>query len=101
MHSDTCLNGHVFSVENAVLDFCDDIGLLSHYFKHIQEKSRCLSTVALQTGLEINNQKTKSMRVNTATLLNIDLNSYTRIFVLFLYELQIGKEHQIQNVCVL
>ena len=29
------------------LDFADDIGLLSHYFKHIQEKSRRLSTVAL------------------------------------------------------
>ena len=49
------------------LDFADDIGLLSHYFKYIQEKSRRLSTVALQTGLEINTQKTKSMRVNTAT----------------------------------
>ena len=49
------------------LDFADDIGLLSHYFKHIEEKSRRLSKVALQTGLEINTQKTKSMRVNTAT----------------------------------
>ena len=44
------------------LDFADDIGLLSHYFKHIEEKSRRLSKVALQTGLEINTQKTKSMR---------------------------------------
>ena len=49
------------------LDFADDIGLLSHYFKHKQEKSQGLSKVALQTGLEINTQKTKSMRVNTAT----------------------------------
>ena len=49
------------------LDFADDIGLQSHYFKYIQERSRRLSTVALQTGLEINTQKTKSMRVNTAT----------------------------------
>ena len=49
------------------LDFADDIGLLSHYIKYIQEKSRRLSTVALQTGLEINTQKTMSMRVNTAT----------------------------------
>jgi len=45
----------------------ENIELLSHYFKHIQEKSRRLSTAALQTGLEINTQKTKSMRVNTAT----------------------------------
>jgi len=49
------------------LDFADDIGLLSHYFKHIQEKSQRLSKVALQTGLEINTQKTKNIRVNTAT----------------------------------
>ena len=35
-------------------DFADDIGLLFHYFKHIQEKSQRLSTVALQTWLEIN-----------------------------------------------
>ena len=26
------------------LDFADDIGLLSYYFKHIQEKSQRLST---------------------------------------------------------
>ena len=49
------------------LNCVDDIGLLSHYFKHIQEKSRHLSTVALQIGLEINTRKTRSMRVNTAT----------------------------------
>ena len=48
------------------LDFADDIGLLSHFFKHIQEKSQRLSTVALQTWLEINTQKPKSTRVNTA-----------------------------------
>lgn len=39
------------------LDFADDIGLLSQYFKHIQEKSQLLNTVAPQTGLEINTQK--------------------------------------------
>ena len=49
------------------LDFVDDIGLLSHYFKHIQETSQRLSTVALQIGLEISTQKPKSIRVNTAT----------------------------------
>ena len=48
------------------MDFAYDIGLLSHYLKHKQESQR-LSKVALQTGLEINTQKTKSMRVNTAT----------------------------------
>ena len=55
------------------LDFEDDIGLLSHYFKHIQEKSQQLSTVALQTGLEINTRKTKSMMVNTATNILIQI----------------------------
>ena len=49
------------------LDFADDIGLLSHYFKHIQEKSQRLSKVALQTGLDINTQKTKGMRIIPAT----------------------------------
>jgi len=33
-------------------NFADKIGLLSHYFKHIQEKSQRLSTVALHTGLD-------------------------------------------------
>jgi len=46
------------------LDFADDVGLLSHSFKHIQEKSQRLGTVAQQTGLEVNTQKTKSLRIN-------------------------------------
>ena len=54
------------------LDFAYDIGLLSHYLKHKQESQR-LSKVALQTGLEINTQKTKSMRVNTTTNILIQI----------------------------
>ena len=48
------------------LDFADDIGLLSHTHKHIQEKTERLQTIASCTGLEINTKKTKTLRINAA-----------------------------------
>jgi len=41
------------------LDFADDIGLLSHYFKHIQMSQRLIK-VALQTKLEITPRKQRA-----------------------------------------
>ena len=47
------------------LDFADDIALLAHSLQHIQGKTESLHTVAKNTGLEINVEKTKTMRINT------------------------------------
>lgn len=46
------------------LDFADDIALLSHTHPQIQEKTQCLDHTAKQTGLHININKTKNMRIN-------------------------------------
>ena len=48
------------------LDFADDIALLSHSFQHIQQKTDILRNTAKSTGLDINVQKTKCLRVNAA-----------------------------------
>ncbi|CAG2252109.1 unnamed protein product [Mytilus edulis] len=47
------------------LEFADDICALSHRFQDAQHQTKSLETVAKQTGLYINAQKTKSMRLNT------------------------------------
>jgi len=46
------------------LDFADDICLLSHSLTHIQAKTCELQATAASTGLCINAEKTKSMRIN-------------------------------------
>ena len=47
------------------LDFADDISLLTHTLHHMQEQTDNLRMVAMKTGLEINTDKTKTMRANT------------------------------------
>ena len=51
------------------LDFTDDIGLLSHSYEHMQEKITNLQEIAQSTGLEINIDKTKALRVNATNTL--------------------------------
>ena len=43
------------------LDFADDLALLSHSHKQMQEKTEQLNTVSTQLGLNINRSKTKIM----------------------------------------
>ena len=51
------------------LDFADDISLLAHSYEHMQEKIAKLQEIAQSTGLEINIDKTKAMRVNATNTL--------------------------------
>jgi hypothetical protein len=57
------------------LEFADNIGLISHKFEHMQEKTNKLSQVASRIGLKINNNKTKYMTVNTHSNKNITVDS--------------------------
>ena len=56
------------------LDFADDLGLLSHSHKQMQEKTEQLNTVSIQLGLNINRSKTKIMKANTKNNNPITLN---------------------------
>lgn len=47
------------------LDFADDICMISHRYQDTQHQATSLETTAKQTGLYINPQKTKTMRINT------------------------------------
>ena len=44
------------------LDFADDLALLSHSHEQMQEKTDLLNLVSAQTGLNINMNKTKTMK---------------------------------------
>ena len=46
------------------LDFADDIVLLSHTHRHMQEKTNRLSTYAHRVGLRISLRKTEAMTLN-------------------------------------
>ncbi|GFS14915.1 hypothetical protein ElyMa_004919000 [Elysia marginata] len=46
-------------------DFADDIALLSHSQKDMQEKIRCHETTARSIGLKISHSKSKVMKINT------------------------------------
>ncbi|GFR63250.1 hypothetical protein ElyMa_000151300 [Elysia marginata] len=46
-------------------DFADDIALLSHSQKHMQEKTSCVETTAGSIGLKISHSKSKVMKINT------------------------------------
>ena len=46
------------------LDFADDVALLSHTHKDMQDKLDALNTAAAKYGLKINRSKTKYMRLN-------------------------------------
>ena len=56
------------------LDFADDLALLSHSHKQMQEKTEQLNTVSTQLGLNINRSKTKIMKANTKNNNPITLN---------------------------
>ena len=58
------------------LDFADDISLLSHTWKHMQDKTTELQNTAKQVGLEINREKSKTMRINTKNTTPILLNDH-------------------------
>ena len=45
-------------------DFADDLALLSHTHRHIQEKTSRLSTFAQQVGLTVSQKKTELMMLN-------------------------------------
>lgn len=47
------------------LDFADDLALLSHNRRQMQEKTTLLATTAADTGLNINRKKTELMKINT------------------------------------
>ena len=56
------------------LDFADDLAVISATHSHLQEKSNLLSNFAKQTGLHINQKKTKVMFVNAPTASPITVN---------------------------
>ena len=56
------------------LDFADELAVISATHSHLQEKSNRLSNFAKQTGLHINQKKTKVMFVNAPTASPITIN---------------------------
>ena len=48
------------------LDFADDLALLSHNKKQMQNKTDLLKVVSEKTGLKINKGKTEEMKINTS-----------------------------------
>ena len=49
------------------LEYADDLALLSHSVDDMQEKTQCLETAAASVGLRINKDKTKIMKMKTAS----------------------------------
>lgn len=49
------------------LDFVDDLALLSHNHQQMQDKTTRLMDISAKAGLSIHKQKTKIMKVNTAS----------------------------------
>ena len=47
------------------LNFADDLVLLSHNHRHMQDKTTCLETISAGTGLKISKRKTELMKINT------------------------------------
>ena len=56
------------------LDFADDIVLLSSTKQQIQDKTTRLEEEARRVGLKINEEKTKTMRINARNQENIIIN---------------------------
>jgi hypothetical protein len=55
------------------LDFADDIALLSHRYRDMQEKTDVIATAAGNLELNVSTKKTKSMRMNTRVKDNIQI----------------------------
>jgi hypothetical protein len=53
------------------LDFADDLALLSHNHKQMQDKTTRLATTSTGSGLKINLKKTELMKINTTPLTNL------------------------------
>ena len=47
------------------LDFADDLALMSHSHRQMQDKTTYLARISAQVGLKINKKKTKILRLNT------------------------------------
>ena len=58
------------------LDFTDDIALTSSTKCQIQKKVKNLSTNSKTTGLKINSEKTKLLRLNTTSNENVQVNDH-------------------------
>ena len=56
------------------LDFADDLALLSHNHRQMQEKTSRLETTSARTGLRINKKKTEVMRINATVNAPITVN---------------------------
>ena len=46
------------------LDFADDLALLSHNHRQMQDKTTCLETISARKGLKISKKKTELMKIN-------------------------------------
>ena len=46
------------------LDFADDVALMSHSHRQMQDKTTELALISAQVGLKINKRKTKILRTN-------------------------------------
>ena len=56
------------------LDFADDLALLSHTHRDIQEKTSRLNTIAQQVGLKISQKKTEVMTLNVTNPTPVTIN---------------------------
>ncbi|XP_075768013.1 mast cell protease 1A-like [Pelodiscus sinensis] len=57
------------------LDFADDLALLSHTHRHMQDKTDKLNKYSSQVGLKINQKKSEVMTLNTITQTPIKINN--------------------------
>eukprot|EP00105_Crassostrea_gigas_P005380 XP_011418958.1 PREDICTED: uncharacterized protein LOC105322117 [Crassostrea gigas] len=70
-------NGIQWNLMNQLedLDFAEDLALLSHTYDQMQEKTSILINNASKTGLRINKEKTKLMRINTNNINSIEIDN--------------------------
>ena len=59
------------------LDFADDIALLAHRFKDMQDKTDDLVAYGSRIGLHVNAKKTKVMKLNSKTNAELKINNNT------------------------
>ena len=56
------------------LDFADDLAILSHSRDQMQNKTTILEETAAKTGIRINKEKTKVMKINSRSMSNVRLS---------------------------
>jgi hypothetical protein len=56
------------------LDFADNLALLSHNHRQMQNKTTILETTSASTGLKINNKKTELMKINTTANVSVTVS---------------------------